>query len=67
MKTSGPGSVTPNSGWQNSGAKVTITATPNSGHKFKSWTGKGTGSYTGTKNPATLTMNSAITETANFS
>ena len=67
MKVSGPGTVTPISGWHNAGAKVTITAKANSGHKFNSWTGSGTGSYTGTKNPATITMNSAITENANFS
>jgi rhamnogalacturonyl hydrolase YesR len=66
MKVSGLGSVTPSSGWQNAGANVTITATANSGHKFKSWKGTGTGSYTGTKNPATITMNAAITETATF-
>jgi hypothetical protein len=66
MKASGPGTVTPSSGWYNSGAKVTIKATPNAGHKFTKWTGTGTGSYTGTKNPATITMNAAITETATF-
>jgi hypothetical protein len=67
MKTTGPGTVTPSSGWYNAGAKVTIIGTANSGHKFKSWTGTGTGSYTGSTNPATITMNSAITETATFS
>jgi hypothetical protein len=67
MKANGPGTVSPSSGtWYNAGAKVTITATPNSGHKFKSWTGSGSGSYTGAKSPVTITMNSAITETANF-
>jgi hypothetical protein len=66
MRVSGPGTVTPSSGWYNAGAKVTIIATANSGHKFNSWKGTGTGSYTGTANPATITMNAAITETANF-
>jgi len=66
LKAIGPGSVTPGSGWNNAGSIVSIKATPNSGHKFKSWTGSGTGSYTGKKNPATVTMNSAITEIANF-
>jgi hypothetical protein len=66
MLVSGPGTVTPSSGWYNSGQTVTIKATENSGHTFKSWTGSGTGSYTGTTNPATITMNSAITETATF-
>lgn len=63
---SGAGSVTPSSGWYNSGQTITIKATANSHHKFKSWTGTGTGSYTGTKSSTTITMNSAITETANF-
>jgi len=66
MKISGPGTVSPSSGWQNAGAKVTITAKPNSGHKFKSWTGTGTGSYTGTSASHTITMNGTISETATF-
>ena len=66
MKVSGPGSVTPNTGWYNAAQKVTIKATPNTGHKFKSWTGSGTGSYTGISASHTITMNSAITETATF-
>jgi len=66
MKVSGPGAVTPSSGWYNAGQKVTIKATPNAGHKFKSWTGTGTGSFTGTTATGAVTMNSAITETANF-
>jgi len=66
MKASGPGTVSPSSGWQNAGAKVTITAKPNSGHKFNSWKGTATGSYTGTSASHTITMNAAITETATF-
>ena len=66
MKVSGPGTATPSSGWHNSGVKVTITARANSSHKFIKWTGTGTGSFTGTTNPATITVNSAITETATF-
>jgi hypothetical protein len=55
-------------GWYNAGVKVTLTAVANAGYKFLSWTGKGTGSYTGTgsENSATITMNGPITETANF-
>jgi len=66
MMVSGPGTVTPSSGWYNKGAKVSITARASTGHKFRSWSGKGTGSYTGTSKSTTITMNSAITETANF-
>jgi hypothetical protein len=60
------GTVTPSSGWYNSGAKVTIKATAKSSRKFKSWKGTGSGSFTGTTNPASVTMNAAITETATF-
>jgi len=63
---SGPGTVTPTSGWYNSGQKVTITAKANTGHRFKSWTGSGTGSHTGTSPSHTMTMNTAVTETATF-
>ena len=66
MKVSGPGTTSPSSGWYNAGQKVTITATANSGHKFKSWKGNGTGNYTGTSSTHTITINAAITETANF-
>jgi hypothetical protein len=67
MLANGPGTVSPESGWYNSGVKVTIIATPNSGDEFESWTGTGTGSYTGSASSHTITMKSAITETANFS
>jgi hypothetical protein len=66
IKVSGPGSVTVSSGWCNAGQSVTIKATPKSGHKFNSWTGTGSGSYTGTSASHTITMNAAITETATF-
>jgi len=66
MIASGPGTVTPASKWVNAGAVVTITATPNSGYLFNSWTGTGTGSYTGTSASHTITMNGTITESANF-
>jgi hypothetical protein len=63
---SGAGSVLPSTGWYNAGQKVALVATANAGHTFKSWKGTGTGSYTGSNNPSTITMNSTITETANF-
>jgi len=66
MLVNGPGTVTPSNGWYNSGATVTITATPNSGHAFKSWTGTGKEHYTGKSASHTITINSAITETATF-
>ena len=62
----GAGSVSPSSGWYNAGAQVTISALANSGYKFISWSGSGSGSYSGSSNTATITMNSPITETANY-
>lgn len=73
MKVSSPvGSVKPGTSWHNSGATVSITAwgrlsVPR--YDFFSWTGLGSGSYSGTPKPANsakVTMNGPITETANF-
>jgi len=61
------GTVTPASAWKASGAAVSIHATPASGHNFTTWSGSGTGSYSGTNNPASITMGGPITETASFS
>jgi hypothetical protein len=60
------GTVTPASAWKNSGAVVSIHATPATGYSFTNWTGSGTGSFTGTNNPASITMGGPITETATF-
>jgi hypothetical protein len=49
-----------------SGATVRISAVPASGYAFSSWSGSGTGSYSGYSNPATIVMNSAISESASF-
>ena len=46
-----------------SGANVSLTAAPNSGYTFSSWSGDATGST----NPLTLTMNANKNITANFS
>jgi hypothetical protein len=53
-------------GWNPAGQTVTIHATAYSDHKFKSWKGTGTGSYTGPSSNTTITMDGPITETANF-
>src|SRR5204863_1975526 len=64
------GTVSPGSGWRNSGATVSISATPTNNtqvsYRFGAWTGSGTGSYSGTSNPASITMNGPITENASF-
>ncbi|HEY7000735.1 MAG TPA: hypothetical protein VH330_03255, partial [Candidatus Udaeobacter sp.] len=60
------GTVTPASGWRNSGTAVSIRANPANHYHFTNWTGTGAGSYSGTNNPASITMNGPITETATF-
>jgi len=64
----GSGSTTPPEGssWHVSGTVVNIEAFSASGYIFSSWTGSGSGSYSGTNNPASITMNGPIAETANF-
>jgi len=63
------GTVSPGSGWYDEGSVVTISATAPSAvdgerYVWLGWTGSGDGSYTGTDNPASITMNGPITETA---
>jgi hypothetical protein len=60
------GTVSPASGWRDKGASISITATPANGYHFSNWTGSGSGSYSGTNNPASITMNGPITQTATF-
>ncbi len=67
MSTPTNGTVTPaSSGYYNSGQSVQISATPNTGYNFGGWTGTGSGSYSGSNNPANITMNGPITESATF-
>jgi len=60
------GKVSPISGWKNSGAALSISATPATGYMFTNWIGNGTGSYTGSANPSSITLGGPITETATF-
>ena len=60
------GKVSPASGWRSGGAVFSITATPLTGYTFTNWTGTGTGSFSGTTNPASVTMGGPISETATF-
>ena len=64
---SGGGIVTPQSGWHIANEKIQIEATNNSGYYFTGWIGSGLGSYTGTNNPDSITMQNPISEIANFS
>jgi len=54
--------ATPQQATYNSGSTVVLTATPNSGYIFSSWSGDATGNV----NPLTVTMNSNKNITANF-
>jgi uncharacterized repeat protein (TIGR01451 family) len=63
------GVVTPESGWYDVGSVLPIeaiapTMTEGEGYVWHGWTGIGESSYDGSDNPAAVTMNSAISETA---
>jgi hypothetical protein len=58
--------IQPGPHWLYSGSTVNIEAKANDPYRFVSWIGEGDGNYTGPLNPHTVTMNSPITETANF-
>jgi hypothetical protein len=60
------GSVYPGGNWFDAGATVSLSALASAGYEFDAWTGSGTGSYTGTNNPATVTMGAPIVEAAQF-
>ena len=59
---SGSVSVNPSQSSYAPGQQVTLTATPNTGFTFGSWSGD----VTGTANPLTLTVNANMTINANF-
>ncbi len=62
---SGIGQVSEASGWYNSGANVSITATPSNGYHFAGWTGDVPLANTN-DNPVTLTMDQARDISVNF-
>jgi hypothetical protein len=59
VSPAGSGTVSPGSDWRNSGSSVSISATANAGYTFTSWSDGGAQTHS-------ITINSAITETANF-
>ena len=67
MSAGAGGTVTPASGFFNSGQSIQISASANSGFTFSGWTGSGSGSFSGATNPVNVTMNGPINETASFS
>ena len=66
LTTTNP-SIPGDTGWYDFGTVVSISATSNSGYAFSSWKGAGSGSYTGSENPASVTIGAALKETATFS
>ncbi len=66
MDVIGGGSVFPETSRQTLLTDVTIAAVPALGWEFAYWLGTGVGSYSGGNNPATVTMNEPITQTATF-
>jgi hypothetical protein len=63
----GPGgSVSPASGWYDAGANVNISATASNEYSFGSWTGSGSGCYSGSISSVSITVNGPITENASF-
>jgi hypothetical protein len=66
MNAGAGGTVSPASGWNNSNAVVSINATASNGYSFSSWLGSGSGSYSGTNNPASVTSNGPVAQTARF-
>ncbi|MDE1881946.1 MAG: hypothetical protein KGI89_15540 [Euryarchaeota archaeon] len=61
------GTASPASGWFVSGSTLALTAVPAAGYAFSAWAGTGTGSYSGASDPASLTLNGPVNETATFS
>ncbi|MHB2035513.1 MAG: InlB B-repeat-containing protein [Nitrososphaerales archaeon] len=60
------GTVDPSSEWISAGNSISISSNANPGWKFESWTGSGSGSYSGSTNPTTITVRAPITENATF-
>jgi len=65
------GTVSPASGWFDTGTMVDISATapsvvPGERYVWNGWTGTGLGSYSGPNNPTQVTMSSPITESASW-
>ena len=58
----GSGNVTPTGGSYSPGAMATLTATPAAGYQFAGWSGD----LSGTKNPATISMDANKTAVATF-
>jgi hypothetical protein len=56
----------PDFGWEALGTQLQVTVIPGLAWELASWTGVGNGSYSGPANPAPVTMNGPVVETAFF-
>jgi len=60
------GTVSPSSGWYSAQSSIKLNAIANASFMFTSWTGTGTGSYSGIYNPHNITIGGPVNETATF-
>jgi len=60
------GTVSPSSGWYNSQSSIKLNAIANASFIFSTWSGTGTGSYSGIYNPYNITIGGPVNETAVF-
>jgi hypothetical protein len=60
------GGVSPVNIWTNSGLALSISAMPSNGFSFSGWSGTGNGAYSGSDNPAMITLNGPVIENATF-
>ena len=63
VSPSSGGSVSPESGWFDEGARISFSAAASEGYGFLNWSG----SWSGSENPKSVSVHSAINVTANFS
>ncbi|MDE1852665.1 MAG: hypothetical protein KGI38_02825 [Thaumarchaeota archaeon] len=60
------GSQSLTSGWQDAGMTVSLSATASRGWQFESWSGTGSGAYSGSSADTTFSMNGPVSEVADF-
>jgi hypothetical protein len=66
VSTSLGGTVNVGTGWYEAGEVLYLVATANLSDNFVSWTGSGTGSYSGSNSTAALVITGPVTEVATF-
>jgi len=65
-KGSATGAAEPAVGWYAAGSQLILAASPSGNYLFESWTGNGTGAYSGTEVSTLVTVNAPINELALF-